>query len=591
MMRHRGPDGAGLWTSADHAACLAHRRLAIIGLGAAGTQPLRSSDGTLVISFNGEIYNYRELRQQLAAAGAEFHTTTDTEVIIEAYRQWGVDGLSRLRGMFAFALWDDRKRGLLLARDGFGIKPLYVADDGATLVVSSEFRALRQFLGDRISPDLGGQLSYFLRGCLIGAATPVREIRMLPSGSWLWRDQTASKSGKFFDPLEKAVACAAMPPSPAAARDRSALLRAALSDSVAYHLVADVPVGLFLSAGVDSTAIAQLVAPRASGQLKAITVGATEWRETARDEVPEAAALTGAFGFDHQVAWLDRAVFADEAQAIMTAMDVPSIDGINTYFVSKAAADRGLKVALSGLGGDELFNGYSTASDVRKLRQLAKPFGRSPALARLLRSATAPLASRLTSPKYASIPEYGHSLAGAFLLRRGVFMPWELQTGLSQADFDAALQSFEAEHGFDGRYEHVRSPTLGVALAEMQLYMRDQLLRDSDWAGMAHSLEIRVPLVDTVLYVQLLPLLASALVTKADVGVALNGAVQKAVSRPKTGFGLPVGEWVRSCFGFEGRHLRGWAKFLFAEWCRINRVPNAFAHVTRSDAPMSTARI
>jgi asparagine synthase (glutamine-hydrolysing) len=577
MMAHRGPDAAGVWISDDGRVGLAHRRLSIIDTAAASNQPLVSADGSLIISYNGEIYNYQELRRELLAAGHVFRTKSDTEVILNLYRQYGISGLSRMRGMFAFALWDDNAKGLLLARDGFGIKPLYITDNGKTLAAASEFRSLRSYLADSVTPDIAGQVAFFLRGCMLGEFTPIKEIRSLAPGSWLWRDRNGTKQGRYFDPVHMAQSAEDQTLiAPKDIIERRHELGDALADSVRHHLVADVPVGVFLSAGVDSSAIAALLPDDNDQERIAITLGVNSYKGTLDDEVPASVEVAGTLGFDHHVFWLNQSDFTDEADAIIKAMDLPSIDGINTYFVAKAAAANGLKVALSGLGGDELFAGYPSFSQIPRLVTLTSPFGRARKLGRLVRHISAPLISRLTSPKYASLFEYGHSPAGAIFLRRGLFMPWELDQAVDSGTLAVALDTLGATLGFEGRYDEIRSPTLQVGLMEMELYMQNQLLRDSDWAGMAHSLEIRVPLVDTELFGRLLPLMAAdQAITKADVGQILGGVVQAAVERPKTGFGLPIRGWVMEHYGLCDRGIRSWALLLFDKWCKANNVPNA----------------
>lgn len=581
LMVHRGPDASGIWTSGRVG--LAHRRLSIIDLSAEGDQPLRSADGSLIISYNGEIYNYKNLRQELIEIGHVFRTNTDTEVILNLYRQYGIDGLSRLRGMFAFALWDENKQGMLLARDGFGIKPLYVADDGKTLAAASEFRALRHYLGDRITPDIAGQVGFFLRGCMLGEFTPVKEIRALPPGSFLWRDRDGSRQGRFYDLVELAlIAEDEAEKTQGDTNERRHELGEAITDSVRHHLIADVPVGVFLSAGVDSSAVANLVAAEKEQELIAITVGVDKYKGTRDDEVPAAVDVAKTLGFDHHISWLSQDDFVKDAEAIVKAMDLPSIDGANTYFVAKAAAANGLKVVLSGTGGDELFSGYPSFDQIPKLTGMIRPFGRMPILGRMLRCLSAPLIGRITSPKYASLFEYGHSPAGAFFLRRGLFMPWELEEAVDPLSLADALNTLGPTFGFDGRFEKIRSPRLQIALMEMELYMQGQLLRDSDWAGMAHSLEIRVPLVDTVLFKRLLPLIIiEPAMTKPDIGQIFGGVVQTAVERPKTGFSLPIHDWVMEYYGLRERRFRAWARLLFDKWCKMNDVPNVLEDMRR----------
>ena len=356
-MAARGPDGAGQWLSPCGSAGLAHRRLSIIDLSAAAAQPMAASDRRLHIVFNGEIYNYRELRAELQAAGAAFRSTSDTEVLLELYRRFGRDMLPRLRGMFAFALWDVERRSLLLARDPFGIKPLYLSDDGKVLQVASQVKALLAGGAIDTRPDPAGHAGFFLWGHVPEPHTLYRGIRALPAGGWLWATADGGRTeGRFFD----------LPGELSAARAGAGVgLREALVDSVRAHLIADVPVGVFLSGGLDSTTLAALASEAAT--VKTVTLGFDEFAGSARDEVPLAQAVARQVGSDHLTRRIRAADFAAARDGILAAMDQPSIDGVNTWLVARAARECGLKVALSGVGGDELFGGYDTFRRVPRL--------------------------------------------------------------------------------------------------------------------------------------------------------------------------------------------------------------------------------
>jgi hypothetical protein len=279
-----------------------------------------------------------------------------------------------------------------------------------------------------------------------------------------------------------------------------------------------------------------------------VTLGFEEYRGTASDETPLAEIVARQYGANHQTVWVKRADFQDQVERLFTAMDSPSTDGVNTYFVSHAAAQTSLKVALSGLGGDELFGGYPVFAEIPRVVRFIKPFNASTLqpFARAFRAVSASLLKQFTSPKYASLLEYGGSYGGAYLLRRGMFMPWELPEFL---DADLVREGWEElqplirlNESLDG----IRSPRARVSCLEMCWYMRNQLLRDSDWAGMAHSLEIRVPLVDVALLRALAPSLVSpSPPTKLDMAATPNSPLPSSIlSRPKTGFSIPVRQWL-----------------------------------------------
>lgn len=570
QMTARGPDGAGLWFSGDRRAGLAHRRLSIIDLSAAGAQPMQSADGRLVIAFNGEIYNHRELRAGLEAEGRRFRSNSDTEVLLHLYAARGREMLRELRGMFAFALWDEERQGLLLARDPFGIKPLYVADDGRTLRAASQVKALLAGGGVDTAPDPAGQVGFFLWGHVPEPHSLYRGIRSLPAGGWLWAGADGTRASGTHGSVGEIlrVTGALDNASPAAA---ASLLQAAFADTVRHHLIADVPVGVFLSAGLDSTALAGLAVEQ-GGRLRTVTLGFTEFRGTANDEVPLAEEVARHYGAEHQTIWVTREDFLGERAALLRAMDQPTTDGVNTYFVSLAARRAGLKVALSGLGGDELLGGYPSFRDVPRAARWLAPFRHAPWLGRAFRAVAAPVLRRRTSPKYAGLLEYGGTPGGAYLLRRGMFMPWELPALLDPDLVRAGWNELQPLLRLDETHAALPAARQKVSALEAVWYMRNQLLRDADWASMAHSLEVRVPLVDVVLWRTLAPLLAGPHPPgKQDLARSPARPLPLAVlNRPKTGFFIPVRDWLLAGEGGVAaeRGLRGWAKFVHAQFAR-----------------------
>jgi len=569
-MQSRGPDGAGLWVAPDKRVALAHRRLSIIDLSDAGAQPMGTADQSVWVVFNGEIYNYRELRNFLESKGYRFQSHSDTEVLLHLYREYGNGMVDHLRGMYAFAIWDSVKQRLLLSRDPFGIKPLYYADDGKTLRFASQVKALLAGGAVATTPQPAGHAGFFLWGYVPEPYTIFREIRALPAGSTMVKDLRGNTEVKSFcsipQEIEKAYAI-----GKDLRIDRGAVhdkLKHALNDSITHHLVADVPVGIFLSSGLDSSTITAL-ASREQKQLHSITLGFQELRGTGQDETSHAAEIAARYGTIHQTHWITREDFQGDYHRILAVMDQPAIDGVNMYFVAKVAAAAGMKTALSGLGGDELFGGYPSFHDIpRMARTFALP-GAFPVLGRMFRLVTAPWLQHFTSPKYAGLLEYGGSYAGAYLLRRGLFMPWELPTLMDPDMARAGWQELQPLARLEETVPHLPEDFLKVSALEMVWYMRNQLLRVADWAGMAHSLEIRVPLVDIALLRQIGPLLASdQRPGKLDMAGALDNPLPDAVlKRTKSGFLVPVRRWQSSASGRQGanwdHNWRSWAQTLY----------------------------
>ena len=385
-----------------------------------------SEDGGLVVVFNGEIYNYPELRAELEAGGVRFRTTSDTEALLHLYARDGIEMVHRLRGMFAFAIWDQRRRGLFLVRDPYGIKPLYTANDGWTFRFASQVKALLK--GGRVSrdPEPAGHVGFYLFGSVPEPFTTYRDIRVLPAGHSQWIDAAGPREPKSFANLATILAAGSQGRVPET--ELADLVRAAVSDSVRAHLLADVEVGAFLSAGVDSGALLGLMREAGQQDIRAITLAFEEFRGTDEDEAPLAARVADCYGAQHIVRRVGQREFLDDLPAILEAMDQPSIDGINTWFVSKAAREAGLKVAISGLGGDELLAGYPSFVDVPRWRRRFGPLAAVPGFGWLARQFMRSFRSHVATarPKALGLLEYADSWAGAYLLRRGLFLPHEL---------------------------------------------------------------------------------------------------------------------------------------------------------------------
>lgn len=568
-MKVRGPDGAGLWVSTDRRVGLAHRRLAIIDPTEAGVQPMATADGRLRITFNGEIYNYRELRRDLIARGHTFVSNSDTEVLLHLYDEHGPDMLNLLRGMYAFALWDDRKQAMFLARDPLGIKPLYYSDDGWTLRVASQVKAL--LAGGQVdtAAEPAGHVGFFLWGYVPEPFTLYRGVRSLPAGACMCVEKGGQPHierlfsvSQLLSEAEGRVA-EADGNSSSEEKHGGARLGELIRDSVRAHLVSDVPVGVFLSAGMDSTTLAALIAESGT-DLRTITLGFREYQGTLNDEVPLAEEVARRYGARHSTVWISRKDFEEELPRVLAAMDQPSIDGVNTYFVAQAAASKGLKVAISGLGGDELFAGYSHFKDIPQLVRALSWSNRVPWAGRAFRLASAPIAKRITSPKYAGVFEYGSTYEGAYFLRRGLFMPWELEDALDPDMVRNGWLALNSIETLKTTHAGIQGGRLKVAALDMTWYMRNQLLRDVDWASMAHSLEVRTPFVDWHLLCELAPLLPRINAPrKADLArLPVRPLPEPILSRKKTGFGVPVRDWINhktEGMPHRQRGLRGWS--------------------------------
>lgn len=540
-MRARGPDAAGAWISPDRRLALGHRRLSILDLHERANQPMLARGAAIV--FNGEIYNHGELR---AATGERFDTTSDTEVLLRVVLREGPSILPRLRGMFAFALWNDVTRTLFLARDPYGIKPLYLADDGRTFRAASQVKALLAGGGVSATRDLAGVAGFLLRGSVPEPFTLYESIRALPAGHWMEVTPSGPTEPRPFFSVARVWFDAAQQPMRSSREERQNALAEGVRESVRAHLVSDVPVGAFLSAGRDSGTVVALAAETGM-PLQTVTLRFDEQAGTRHDEGPLASLVARQYGTAHTTVTITAGEFRSELPRVLAAMDQPSVDALNSWFVCAAAARLGWKVALSGTGGDELLGGYSTFRTIPRTVATFGVFRHLPHLARSyarLHRLLVPRTPRF-SPKSALLPLYGHSYEGAYLLKRGLFLPDELPAILGD---DAAREGLERLDLLMRLREPI-TPDPGdayarVAALETTLFLRNQLLRDLDWCSMAHSLEVRVPLVDHLLLQQVAPYVLAGdgkeLLTHAP-RQPLPAAVLR---RPKTGFTIPARQWL-----------------------------------------------
>jgi asparagine synthase (glutamine-hydrolysing) len=621
-MRHRGPDEEGFLAGDARAPGLAlgMRRLSIIDL-AGGHQPAWNETKDVAVIFNGELYNYRDLRERLALCGHRFTTQSDTEILVHAWEEWGEDALTELRGMFAFALLDLRERYatapiLLLARDPLGIKPLYYTQAPDGFAFASEVRALLAsgVVPKRLSQD--AVTSYLLFGSVSEPVTLLEGVFSLPPGHRMLlhvpERRRVPRARPWWDPALSPAARDTRKPRDLASAAKQ--LRPLLEDAVRAHLIADVPVGLFLSSGLDSGAIAALAA-KAQGGIQSFTL---TFPGTAFDEAELARVAASRFKTKHtEVALRGESVLARLGEAL-AGLDQPTMDGINTYFVSWAARQVGLKVALSGLGGDELFAGYQTFADTPRLLRLIKFAWFVPAAVRRMTApVVAGLAARPGSPdagrKVAAAWAYPDTLPHAYFFTRTLFPPGQLEK-IIEPRFRPSTVSADGVTldptwlGWLGRTaDEARKlePVAGISWLEMRTYMAGTLLRDTDSVSMAQSLEVRVPLLDTPLveFVGALPDAARFRpgAQKALLVEALGDLLpQEMLAQRKRTFTLPWEEWLRgplrarmeASFADPAPHLgaylrpagirtvwtdflarktswsRPWSLYVLNEWCR-----------------------
>ncbi|MDB9463002.1 asparagine synthase (glutamine-hydrolyzing), partial [Dolichospermum circinale] len=368
-LQHRGPDDAGIYISTDKQTALAHTRLSILDLSPAGYQPMSTSDGRYSITFNGEIYNFQQLRENLISQGEKFYSQTDTEVILKLYQKIGFNCVQHLRGMFAFAIWDDLEKTCFLARDPLGIKPLYYYQLGTTLVFASELRAVLASGLPPINMSVEGLYGYLTTGSVPEPYTLISDIYSLAAGNWLfWKNGNTTKKQYWqinFTPE------AISPP------EAEEIVRKALLDSIQHHFISDVPVGIFLSGGIDSTTILALATQTQKSQLSTYSIA---FAESEFNEGELAQKIANHFGAKHTEYQVTSSFAKSILPDFLAAIDQPSIDGFNTFCVSKVAHDHNMKVVLSGLGGDEIFGGYKSFQKVPQMVKWSKKLNTLPFL-------------------------------------------------------------------------------------------------------------------------------------------------------------------------------------------------------------------
>jgi len=602
---HRGPDSLGQHVQErdGYGIAFGHRRLSIIDVRHIADQPMVDAATQVALVFNGEIYNFQDLRAELEAAGHVFTTRGDSEVILRGYIAWGTAVVERLRGMFALVLYDPRTQASLLARDGFGIKPLYYTllrqDGDRRLAFASEMRAL--LASGLIAPRIArAEIPRFLwNGYVAGPQSLIADIEELPAGSYaiVTPDRFAISPIRYWHPG------ASRPATDLAVDDAAA----AIARSVELHMQADVPLGVFLSGGIDSTAVAALAA-RHRPDVQTMCIGFDD-RDT--DESTIAAEVARRIGTRHTTVTIQPEAMLAQLDAALAALDQPTMDGINSWFVSKAAREQGWKVALSGAGGDELLGGYTS---FRRLPRLATTLAATPGLARRLAAQLLAATRGRGFGTAAKLPDLIASGGAPVRVYQALYALFS-STNIARLTGEDAYFGLAPEM-LDALAADVAglSPLRQVSAIEDRMFLGGRLLRDMDAVSMAHSLEVRVPLVDTVLNDTMArlddrqrfePLGRKPLLRQ----IATEAAGAEIFERPKQGFVFPFETWLRgpmqsevertltdaALVGAAGLHVaattalwraflerpgtiywtRIWAVFVLVRWCALNRMTAA----------------
>jgi asparagine synthase (glutamine-hydrolysing) len=541
-IRHRGPDDRGEELIANEygpTLHLGHQRFSIIDLTAGGHQPMPNDDKSLWLSTNSEIYNFRELREELSDQ-FRFNSQSDTEVLLKSYEHWGLDCLKKLRGMFAFAIWDSKKQQLILARDRLGIKPLYYIAGEKQFLFASEVRALlASGLSDsEINPT--GLYHYLSFGHLKSPESIIGNIQELKAGHYLVVESDGSfKETQYWHPLD----------SIETPENDGGSIQDVLLDSIKYRQVSDVPIGAFLSGGIDSSAIVSHMASISDEPITTLTIG---FKEKEFDESEHSAEISRLFKTRHRLLTLDEKQLLDALPVAISAMDQPTMDGINTFLISRAANDAGLKVVLSGLGGDELFGGYPSFQLVPNLLEKKKWLQHYPKF--LLNLGTKMLKYSLSSDQSIKLDHWlNGKLSGAheYYLIRALYC----QDQVSELFQDQSLVEKETLKNFQTTKDSLNLEKLDgdfslISYLETTHYLQNMLLRDTDMMSMAHPLEVRVPFMDHKLVEHMFSMPAKFKKLTATPKALLVDSMKpplpdSIVHRKKMGFTLPFEPWMR----------------------------------------------
>lgn len=552
--RHRGPDDGGVFVDEKNGLVLGHRRLSILDVSSAGHQPMSyagksekrkvKSDKFLIV-FNGEIYNFKELRKDLEEKGYEFKTKTDTEVILALYAEYGEESFSMLRGMFAFVLWDEEKKKLFLVRDRYGIKPLYYAKSDFGVVFASTVGAIKVSEMINLTENKDAKIYFLTFGSIPGPYTTFNEIKSVKPGYFLEISNPPAGGGKIGIDAANAMTVKenkyydSSLPFFKKTNDLREIavkkIRGILEESVRLHLISDAPLGVFLSGGLDSSVLAALSAKMRKTRIMTLGI---DFKEKEFSEAKYRTEVVSRIKSDHKETIVSKDDFNKEIGNIFSFMDQPSIDGVNTYFVSRAAKQIGLKTVLSGIGSDEIFMGYHYFRVVKFIR----------------------LAQKL-SPKFifSLLPKKGkwgrlqwlkekHPFY-SYIALRGIFSPLEITEILkiNEKEVWAAVRKLLDILPKKNELKKLSAPDL-QSYFDLSFYMQNQLLKDTDFMSMAHSLEIRVPFLDHILveYLSSLPaeMKLSGKYPKQLLIDAVSDILPRSVrERSKMGFTFPFQKW------------------------------------------------
>ena len=539
LQTSRGPDGNGIWESSCKKITFGHNRLSIIDLSKKADQPFISNDKNLIITFNGEIYNYLELKENLQKKKVIFKSNSDTEVILESYKFWGLDFLKKLRGMYSFAIWDNKNKKLLIARDPFGIKPLYYTIFDGVVYFASQIKSLLSIENLKFEYCDAGIVSYYLWGNVQEPFTIYKNIKSINRGCCLIIENNGiQKSFNYADIKDSILNVNEV----RFKNENSKLdyLKDIIYETVNYHQVSDVPRTLMLSAGIDSNLILASISNLNKKNCSALTLDFNYKGDD--DETLLAKESANLNEIKHQIINLSDDEFFMLINDFFKSMDSPTNDGFNNYIISYLAKKNDTKIIISGIGGDEFLAGYPSFNIIPKINMCMKLIPESKILKSLINNKLFLfLKKRKMKTKYSGILDYGRNISSAFLLVRSLFLPNEINELIDHKSFKNGYEELDIENALNKDIDEIKDTRLSIMYLEIKYYLCSKLLRDADWASMANSIELRTPFVDWSFFNKLIPLIKNDKSTNKEMAVnSMNDKLPKnIINRKKTGFVIP----------------------------------------------------
>ena len=535
---NRGPDNNDIWLSSCNKVALGHNRLSIIDLTNNANQPFISHDGNFIITFNGEIYNYLEIKKELLNSNVKFKSNSDTEVLIEAYKKWGINFLLKLRGMYAFAIYDKIKKKTFLARDPFGIKPLYYINKNKVFYFASEIKALKQINNIDFKKSNNSILQYYIWGNMVGNKTLYDDIYSLEEGSY----KVIDDKGDVFDCKFANIKEEIINSNKSNFKNKNELgdyLKEIFDETVSYHHVSDVPVSILLSSGIDSSVIA--ASSKNNKNLNSLTLEFPN-NKNEKGEGYLAKKTAKINNIEHYVNNISEDEMSSLTNFFFKKMDSPTNDGLNVYYISHLAKKLKSKVIISGIGGDEFFMGYPSFNRIPKINNFLSKLKYNENIDKAYQYFSKILIKTLRlNPKISKIYSHGSETEKTFFLQRSLFTKEEIEEILDKDVFIQAWKELNILEKLNKDIYKIENHKLKIMFLEIKYYLIPKLLRDADWASMSNSVELRTPFIDWQFFKKLLPLLKSNItIDKLFLANLYKDNIPNEIfKRKKTGFSLP----------------------------------------------------